>query len=94
MIVLFGYSTWRPAVAIRQSPWLGVPRQRDLNVEIDGCDISPQAIHYAQGQASARGVRVKFFVLDALREDFHRTMMFCAAPCSYIILVKRTQSPC
>ena len=39
-----------------------------LNVDIDGCDISAQAIHYAQEQASARGVRVKFFVLDALSE--------------------------
>ncbi len=41
---------------------------KGLNVEIDGCDISPQAIHYAQGQAAARGVGVRFFVLDALRE--------------------------
>jgi 2-polyprenyl-3-methyl-5-hydroxy-6-metoxy-1,4-benzoquinol methylase len=41
---------------------------KGLNVEIDGCDINPQAIHYAQGQASARGIRVKFFVLDALSE--------------------------
>jgi len=38
------------------------------NVEIDGCDISSQAIAYAQGQASACGIRVRFFVLDALRE--------------------------
>ena len=41
---------------------------KGLNVEIDGCDINPQAIHHAEGQASARGIRVKFFVLDALRD--------------------------
>lgn len=40
---------------------------KGLNVEIDGCDISSQAIDYAQGQTSARGIRVRFFVLDALR---------------------------
>jgi len=39
------------------------------NVEIDGCDISSQAIAYAQEQASVGGTRVKFFVLDALRES-------------------------
>jgi len=39
-----------------------------LNVEIDGCDINSQAVQYAREQACARGVRVKFFVLDALNE--------------------------
>jgi SAM-dependent methyltransferase len=39
-----------------------------LNVEIDGCDINPQAVQYAQNQADARGTRVRFFVLDALNE--------------------------
>ncbi len=39
-----------------------------LNVEIDGCDISPQAIRYALEKAAAHGIRVSFFVLDALRE--------------------------
>ena len=35
-----------------------------LNLEIDGCDISPQAVQYARRQATARGVRVGFFTLD------------------------------
>ncbi len=42
---------------------------KGLNVQIDGCDISPQAIHYAQERAAAHGVGVRFFVLDALREE-------------------------
>ena len=39
-----------------------------LNVEIDGCDINPQAVEYAQRQATSRGVRAQFFLLDALRQ--------------------------
>jgi 2-polyprenyl-3-methyl-5-hydroxy-6-metoxy-1,4-benzoquinol methylase len=39
-----------------------------LPVEIEGCDINSQAVSYAQEQAEARGVRVRFFVLDALKE--------------------------
>ncbi len=39
-----------------------------LNVEIDGCDISPQAIGYAKQRAAGRGIRVNFFVLDVLRD--------------------------
>jgi 2-polyprenyl-3-methyl-5-hydroxy-6-metoxy-1,4-benzoquinol methylase len=42
---------------------------RRLKIEIDACDISPQAVHYAQSQAVSHGVQVRFFVLDALRED-------------------------
>ena len=42
---------------------------KGLNVEIDGCDLNPQAIHHAEGQAAARGIRVKFFVLDALQRQ-------------------------
>jgi SAM-dependent methyltransferase len=39
-----------------------------LDVEIDGCDINPQAVRYAQEQAKACGVPVRFFALDALNE--------------------------
>ena len=51
-----------------------------LDVDIDGCDISAQAIHYAQEQASARGVLVKFFVLDALSERLpsNYDVLFCS----------------
>ena len=93
MIVLFGYSTWRPAAAIRQSlssacRGKGTERgNRRLRHKPASDPLRPRA-------GLAHGIRVKFFVLDALARDFHRTMMFCAAPCSYIILVKRTQSPC
>ncbi len=41
---------------------------RNLKVEIDGCDISPQAIDYARGRAASHGVTVKLFVLDALNQ--------------------------
>jgi 2-polyprenyl-3-methyl-5-hydroxy-6-metoxy-1,4-benzoquinol methylase len=40
-----------------------------LQVEIDGCDINPQAVRYAQEQANTLGVRARFFVLDALNES-------------------------
>jgi 2-polyprenyl-3-methyl-5-hydroxy-6-metoxy-1,4-benzoquinol methylase len=40
-----------------------------LPVEIDGCDISSQAVQYAQEQAKTRGVCARFFVLDALNES-------------------------
>ncbi len=43
--------------------------QAGLQVEIDGCDINPQAVRYAQEQANTQGVRVRFFVLDALNES-------------------------
>jgi 2-polyprenyl-3-methyl-5-hydroxy-6-metoxy-1,4-benzoquinol methylase len=39
-----------------------------LNVEIDGCDISVQAVQHAQRQAAAQGVDVRFFALDALAD--------------------------
>jgi len=40
--------------------------QTGLNVEIEGCDINPRAVCYAREQAESHGVRVRFFVLDAL----------------------------
>ena len=42
---------------------------RELHLDIAGCDISPQAVQYARSQATARGVHVSFFVLDALRQE-------------------------
>jgi hypothetical protein len=39
-----------------------------INLEIDGCDVSPQAIRYAQREAEIRRSSTQFFVLDALRD--------------------------
>jgi SAM-dependent methyltransferase len=37
-----------------------------LNVQLEGCDISPRAVEFARDQAASRGVDVRFFVWDAL----------------------------
>jgi 2-polyprenyl-3-methyl-5-hydroxy-6-metoxy-1,4-benzoquinol methylase len=39
-----------------------------LPVKFDGCDLSPQAVRFAQQQAEQQGVGVRFFTLDALNE--------------------------
>lgn len=52
-----------PIALARRAARAGLP------VEIDGCDINSQAVSYAQEQANARRVRVRFFVLDALNES-------------------------
>ena len=49
-----------PIALARRAAGAGLP------VEIDGCDLNPQAVRYAQEQADDQGVRVRFFVLDAL----------------------------
>jgi 2-polyprenyl-3-methyl-5-hydroxy-6-metoxy-1,4-benzoquinol methylase len=41
-------------------------RQAGVTLEIEGCDISPRAVDYAQRQADHAGARVRFFVWDAL----------------------------
>jgi 2-polyprenyl-3-methyl-5-hydroxy-6-metoxy-1,4-benzoquinol methylase len=43
-------------------------RRAGLNLEIQGCDINPQAVDYAQKQARAYNANVRFFVLDAVHE--------------------------
>jgi 2-polyprenyl-3-methyl-5-hydroxy-6-metoxy-1,4-benzoquinol methylase len=40
-----------------------------LKLEVHGCDISPEAVNYAENQPRAPDLPVRFFVLDALRED-------------------------
>jgi SAM-dependent methyltransferase len=40
-----------------------------LNFSIDGCDKSPRAIEFATQQATARGLSLHFFALDALIDD-------------------------
>jgi 2-polyprenyl-3-methyl-5-hydroxy-6-metoxy-1,4-benzoquinol methylase len=39
-----------------------------LKMRIDGCDISPEAVRFAQEKAAAHGVPVRFFTLDALAD--------------------------
>jgi 2-polyprenyl-3-methyl-5-hydroxy-6-metoxy-1,4-benzoquinol methylase len=41
-------------------------RRVGLNLEVQGCDINPQAIDYAREQARAYNANVRFFVLDAV----------------------------
>jgi SAM-dependent methyltransferase len=43
-------------------------RAAGLHLEVQGCDLSPQAVRLACQQSSARGVSVRFFRLDALRD--------------------------
>ena len=40
----------------------------ELDIEIEGSDASPEAVRYASRQSEARGIPVRFSVLDALRE--------------------------
>jgi 2-polyprenyl-3-methyl-5-hydroxy-6-metoxy-1,4-benzoquinol methylase len=39
-----------------------------LNLKIDGCDLRPQAVQYAQERANLRAADVSFFRLDALAD--------------------------
>jgi 2-polyprenyl-3-methyl-5-hydroxy-6-metoxy-1,4-benzoquinol methylase len=44
--------------------------QAGVNLVIEGCDISSDAVNYAQAKADQQGAHVRFFVLDALGGDF------------------------
>ena len=39
-----------------------------LNLRIDGCDVSPQAVEFARWKGAASGLAVSFFTLDVLNE--------------------------
>ena len=39
-----------------------------LAVDIEGCDVSPEAVRYARRQAEEAGLALRFFELDALNE--------------------------
>jgi SAM-dependent methyltransferase len=43
-------------------------RRDGLDIAIEGCDISPVAVRFANRAADAAGVPVRFFPLDALNE--------------------------
>ena len=53
--------------------------RQGLDVRIDGCDKSPQAIEFATREAAARGVQSRFFVHDALSQplpkDYYNIIM-------------------
>jgi 2-polyprenyl-3-methyl-5-hydroxy-6-metoxy-1,4-benzoquinol methylase len=39
-----------------------------LNLRIDGCDVSPQAVEFARRKGAGTGLSVSFFTLDVLNE--------------------------
>ena len=43
-------------------------RAAGLHVEVEGCDISPEAVRYARRQAEQNGLALRFFNLDILNE--------------------------
>ena len=43
-------------------------RKAALAVQVDGCDLSPQAVAIASGHAAYRGLNVRFFQADALKD--------------------------
>ena len=47
----------------------GKARREGLPIQVDGCDISPQAVEHSRNQAEAAGVDARFFVHDALHGD-------------------------
>ena len=63
---LFASSTWPrgggdlPITLARRASKSGI------NLVVEGCDISPRAVRFAQAKADARGGHVRFFVLDLL----------------------------
>lgn len=46
----------------------GKARAEGVALRIDGCDVSPRAVAYAQERASAAGADLSFFVLNALED--------------------------
>ena len=43
-------------------------RREGLNVQVDGCDLSPQAVAIAARSAEERGLNARFFQADALHD--------------------------
>ncbi len=44
-------------------------RKSNIDIHIDGCDISDRAVEYAAERANRAGAQVRFFRLDALTEE-------------------------
>jgi SAM-dependent methyltransferase len=43
-------------------------RRAGLDVRIEGCDISPEAVRFARVRSADRGLSIRFFTLDVLNE--------------------------
>jgi 2-polyprenyl-3-methyl-5-hydroxy-6-metoxy-1,4-benzoquinol methylase len=43
--------------------------KQGISLQIDGCDLSPQAVRYAQGEAKSHGSSAQFFILDILNDE-------------------------
>lgn len=48
-------------------------RRANFDLEVEACDISPQALAYAARRAEAARAAVRFFPLDILREEIAQT---------------------
>jgi SAM-dependent methyltransferase len=44
-------------------------RRAGIDLDLEGCDISPVAVEYARDCATRAGTDIRFFQLDALRDD-------------------------
>ncbi len=44
-------------------------RRAGWKLEVDGCDLSPRAVAHAQQRAAEAGAKVRFFPLDAVRDE-------------------------
>jgi 2-polyprenyl-3-methyl-5-hydroxy-6-metoxy-1,4-benzoquinol methylase len=45
-------------------------KRSGLELDLAGCDLSPIALDHARGRAARAGADIRFFTLDALRDDF------------------------
>jgi len=53
-------------VAMAAKSWA---ERKGINLQVQGCDVSPTAVEYARRRAEARGLQVEFFQLNALAEE-------------------------
>ncbi len=58
-------------------------RRHDLEVHIEGCDLRPAAVAFAQAQADQAQAPLRFFILDALHDEIPTT--FDALTCSLFL---------
>jgi len=58
-------------------------RREGIDLEIEGCDVNPRAVAYAEEQAETCQAAVRFFTWDALAADFPRK--YDATTCSLFL---------
>ena len=58
-----------PVAGTFRSRFSRLARRGGLEVEFSACDVSPQAVAFADGQARRAGFELHTFRLDGLRED-------------------------